>query len=575
MINQKWAYKFTGGLATGQDFEWYDSVYAGNQPPVVWTDPNKPPPGTTPFFGPPVSVKERIPDFNFRRYRGEANLYYSPTANSDIIVSAGGSNFNRLQLTTTGHNKLTDMKYGFVQARYIRPGFFANIYQSWSDLGSILNIYNYTRDYWNTTHDSRKPISPDSAEMGALMRNTVSEKSGRLNGELQYNHFFKKWGMHLVAGASMQLDNPNSAGLTLIDSFQRIQVFQTGSVVQLDKTLPWKMRLVGTVRVDYHNYLGTYTTPRFALLKNWEHSQLRVTWGKALAMPSIQQQFAAINRTLFGNGGGIRYIPSNASIYDTAQTIRLKPEIVSTWEIGYKTTLNNRLHIDASAYYGTSINFISPARVVPGRITSVDGVNVYPLNPGSIVRDTLKGGSFLTFFNYGTFRPMDLTWAWIIAFSKHVSSSLRYSWIGSDITEDKPENDANKDGYTSLEERSLNAPRHRGAFILLLDDMFKSKWKFSFSTRFVEKYDFYSGNQIGTEAGQGSRGLVYGGLVKTGSTSQERWYAKNFDWGPLGGFTTVDLGAGYMASKLLMFNLNVTNLFQYPANGSSGLAIYW
>lgn len=41
-INQKWAYKLTGEYATGEEFNFTDSVYAGNQPP-----------GAQPFSGPP------------------------------------------------------------------------------------------------------------------------------------------------------------------------------------------------------------------------------------------------------------------------------------------------------------------------------------------------------------------------------------------------------------------------------------------------------------------------------------------------------------------------------------------
>jgi iron complex outermembrane receptor protein len=73
----------------------------------------------------------------------------------------------------------------------------------------------------------------------------------------------------------------------------------------------------------------------------------------------------------------------------------------------------------------------------------------------------------------------------------------------------------------------------------------------------VEQYDFYSASQIGTAAGEGARGRVYGGMVN----GQTRTYLKNFDWGPLGGFVTVDVNAGYQLNSLLRLNMGVTNLF--------------
>ena len=38
-------------------------------------------------------------------------------------------------------------------------------------------------------------------------------------------------------------------------------------------------------------------------------------------------------------------------------------------------------------------------------------------------------------------------------------------------------------------------------------------------------------------------------------------YIKNFDWGPLGGFTTIDLSAGYRPNQMIRLNMGITNLF--------------
>ena len=73
----------------------------------------------------------------------------------------------------------------------------------------------------------------------------------------------------------------------------------------------------------------------------------------------------------------------------------------------------------------------------------------------------------------------------------------------------------------------------------------------------MQQYDFYSGFQIGTDAGKGKRGVVYGGKATNGI---DRYYWKNFDWGPLGGFTTIDLNAGYRLNQMVQLNMNITNL---------------
>ncbi|MGZ3939946.1 MAG: TonB-dependent receptor, partial [Flavisolibacter sp.] len=221
-INDKWAYKLTGEHATGKDYEWYDSIYAGS--------------ATGTPFGNAVAIPQKITDFSFHRYRGEAHVYYNLTPKTSIIVSGGGSKFTRLQLTTAGHNSLRDVTYGFLQARFVQRHFFANFYNTWGNLGRTLLLGGYTRDFWNRTHSTltagpNRYLSPDSAEIFASrLGNTVKEKSHRLNAEFQYNYQFKQAGLSLVTGLNYQLDRPNGYGLTLIDSFQKISITQWGAV---------------------------------------------------------------------------------------------------------------------------------------------------------------------------------------------------------------------------------------------------------------------------------------------------------------------------------------------------------
>ena len=49
---------------------------------------------------------------------------------------------------------------------------------------------------------------------------------------------------------------------------------------------------------------------------------------------------------------------------------------------------------------------------------------------------------------------------------------------------------------------------------------------------------------------------MYGGSGPNG----QRWYLKNFDWGPLGDFTTVDVSAGYKFNEMVSINMGITNL---------------
>jgi len=551
-INNKWAYKLTGEYAAGKEFVFYDSVYAGGS-----------------MYGPAVAIPERNVDFDFRHIRGEAHVYYSVTPKADIIISGGGSNNNFLGVTNGGRNQMRGIKIGFLQARLVHPNFFVNIYNTWGNIGTSYAISSYTRDFWNRTHSTitsgalyptQGRLPPDSAELFALrLGNQFKEQNQRINAEAQYNYSFQKTGLFLVAGLSYQKEKPNSFGFSLIDKDRRIYVTQTGVVLQLEKILPWGMRFIGAARFDNHSNFGNFFSPKLALTKRIGESNFRITWGKAYSMPSIFFQSANTSGFTFGNGTGIRYIPNQSKFSETTSvksTTALKPEEISTWEIGYKGTIVKKLYVDINYYNGLSKNFLSPPQSIGGRTLAVGDIPVThnPAFAGTVVNDTLKNATFNTFFNYGDVKAYGLDVGLNYYFSAKVSLAVNYSWFGSDITKDNIKNDANNDGYVSAEEKSLNAPKNRGVVILSFQNLCKQKMIVNISARFVEQYDFYSGNQIGTAEGKGKRGLVYRG-------PNLPQLIKNFDWGPLGGFTTIELSAGYKLNNMINLNMGITNVF--------------
>jgi iron complex outermembrane receptor protein len=184
-----------------------------------------------------------------------------------------------------------------------------------------------------------------------------------------------------------------------------------------------------------------------------------------------------------------------------------------------------------------------------------------PAFAGVVVNDTLRNANFFTIFNFGDVRVYGVDVATSYVFNKVVNLTIRYSWMGSDIAKGSPTNDANMDGHVLADEKSLNSPRNRGVAILSFPNLMKQKAFASIAARYVEKYDFYSGFQISTKAGEGRRGIVEG--------PNGRRYPKNFDWGPLGG-TTVDLRAGYNLNDMVALTFGVTNLFDAKVREFAG-----
>ena len=558
-INNKWAYKLTGEYTTGKDFEFHDSIYAGGS-----------------VYGAALAIPERIPSYQFRHMKGEAHAYYSVNTKSDIIVSYGGSDNNFLSVNNTGRNQINGWKFSYLQMRYVSPRFFAQAYETWTNVGKSYGIPGYTRDYWNRTHstitDGSNPLygvlgrlPPDSAEAYATrLGNMFKEESKRFNAEAQYNYNFSKVGLNMVVGATYQHDAPKTFGTVLIDATEKVEIKQYGGAVQLEKTLPADFKLVAAARLDHHSLFGNLFSPKVGLVKGVPGGAVRLTWGKAFAAPIILFQRASVFGLVFGNGNGVSYIPNGAKFSDASQqkiTTQLNPEEINTWELGYKGAVGKKLYIDINGYYGISKNFLSPALTVGGRALKVGDIPIATplLIPGTVTNDTLKNAAFSTYFNYGQVKSYGIDVGINYFFTDNISLAVKYSWFGSDITKDNIKNDANQDGYVSLEERSLNAAKNRMAATLSFQNLCKGKMFLNFSARWVQQYDLYSGNQIATAAGAGKRGVVYGGINPLNNLPRN--YVKNFDWGALGGFTSVDISGGVKLNSMLTVGAGISNLF--------------
>ncbi|TVZ59723.1 iron complex outermembrane receptor protein [Flavobacteriaceae bacterium MAR_2010_105] len=525
-INTNWAWKVTGEYATGQEFDFVDSVYVGM---------------------PQRGIPERNVDYDFRHMRGEAHVYYNISPKTEIVVSSGASNNNFLQVTTSGRNQMRGVTYTFLQAKFRSPHFYANVYNTWGSLGKSYSIPAYTQTYWMRSQPGPLFLPSDEAEQFALNSTRFKEKSRRFNADVQYHTNFSEAGLFLVAGLDFEQARPNTTdGTTLVGEANEISVSQVGAVLQLEKTLPMEMRLIGALRFDSNDNFKDLVAPKLTLVKDFEVGNIRFGWAKAYALPSIQNQYASIRDFFFGNGGtGIRYIPNNSQVNDPASvrtTQPLKPEEVNTWEFGIKAKPAENLWIDASAYYGASKNFITPALPVGGRALSVNGIEVThnPMFAGTENNGTLQGATFFTFFNYGKAKVYGLDLGMNYTIAPSVQLALKYSWLNAEFDQ----NDANKDGVITPDEKNINAPNHRGVAMLTIQNLCKERLELSFGARVVQKYDFYSGSQVGSAEGKGTR---------TPPT--------NFNYGPLGGFSTFEFSSDYLWSKSVAFNFNMTNIF--------------
>lgn len=564
-VKDKWAYKLTGEYAAGKNFGFYDSLMVGGGPMGA--------------FGPRKAIAE-IVDHDFRHYRGEAHCYYNFKPDAYMIFTTGGSLNDFAMLSTGGHNQVNNMKNIFAQLRYISNHFYVNVYNVWVNTGFSIGTFPYTRDRWNRSQsiivDPSNPnhrLDLDSAEINAKrLTNRLAEKNQRFNAEAQYHFTLKSAGLFLVAGISTQLDRPKSNGNTLVDSFERIRINQFGVVTQVEKKLPLNFKFVGAARWDHHTNFNSYFSPNLGIIKKIGAGNLRFTWGKAYSMPTISQQYASNVRAFFGNLEGVTYLPNGKVLADSIKKVTppLKVEKVSTFELGYKGPITRKIYIDISLYDGLHKDFFNQGSTVLGRAILVGhrAVTHNPTTAGEELQDgTLAGASFGTTTNFGKVRVYGMDLGLTYTFNKFVNFSLKYSFVGSDITKGDISNDANGNGYIGEDEKSLNSPAHRVLAALDFQNLCKQKLFINLSARYISQYDFYGGSQASRKLHAGSWDSI---IVDQDLNGKPIFARTNFNWGPLGGFTTFDLGVLYKFNQTTSLGMNITNLFNTEQREAPG-----
>jgi outer membrane receptor protein involved in Fe transport len=223
------------------------------------------------------------------------------------------------------------------------------------------------------------------------------DKSDLYMVEGQYNFSEVISAIDIIIGGNWKQYVLNSQGTLFIDYDGPIKINEVGGYAQLTKRLfADKLTLSASGRFDKNsNFKGRFTPRATALVKLAKDHNVRVSYQSAYRFPTTQQQY--INLEI---GGGVFLVGGLPWIKDaqlsggkagpnlgTQPALRLnnngvpignyeyrelKPEVVNSYEIGYKGLVRNKLLIDAYAYLGRYENFIG--RVLTAKPVS-PGVN--------------------------------------------------------------------------------------------------------------------------------------------------------------------------------------------------------
>jgi iron complex outermembrane receptor protein len=582
------AWKATFEYMTARDWNFVDSVY---QTPANG--------GTLPHFNPAAPQVRRmgftaegrgdnsVDILNIRHIRAEGSLYWNLPIETDVlggrpdlILSYGTSVNSGPAPTNAGRNYINDWQFSYWQAKFVSPRLFAQVFNTWNNSGNTFPIQNVT----NIMNGNIVPVPTlfgplrDAARVGrvtsgqitateAIQASRFAELSSRLNAEIQYNNSIGD-NFKYVIGINYQADAPKSegtylgdnvafrgdgsttlgSGRLLSDTYITINpIRQIGGALQFDFDPIPELRITGAARLDNHDIFGALFAPKAGVIFRAAGGAFRATYGQGFVTPTPLNMFIFVPAAVIGQstlsiiGNAEGFTLENGEVFN-----RLRPESVQTIEIGYKGAPIDRLFVDVSAYYQNSRDFISPA------------IPIYAANFATSTRVVRVGSTPVqpqyvqTYVNFGQIDAIGADVGLGYNLNDNFSLALNYSWFNPNFDSTRRDGngrltfDINRDGRVTPNEIAVNTPRHKGSLTLNAVNLFDGKFFGSLAVRYVSQYDFVSGVHFAGEFAQGRRPTELGGFL--------------FNRGPLGGFTSVDLSAGYKVLSNLMVSISVTNL---------------
>ncbi|MEP7164188.1 MAG: TonB-dependent receptor [Ferruginibacter sp.] len=201
----------------------------------------------------------------------------------------------------------------------------------------------------------------------------------------------------ILIGANYKKYVLNSSGTLFADSNGALSLAQYGAYIQASRQIMNRLSLTVSGRYDKaDNFKGQFTPRVTALVKVAKDNNVRLSYQTAYRFPSNQQQFINLQvgstRLVGSNPGFATYLNyAGNPLYEANSvlagapviynTTEVKPESVSSFELGYKGLLmQQRLLIDAYGYYGQYQDFL-------GRINTIQTTTG---NPADITNPTKR-----------------------------------------------------------------------------------------------------------------------------------------------------------------------------------------
>jgi outer membrane receptor for ferrienterochelin and colicins len=447
------------------------------------------------YFSGGAEFPEIGADFNSRVTRAQGGLVYYGGQNR-IDLSGGMSTNDGVGQTNVGRNQFVGWTYNFLQLQGSTPHWYVNLYRNQSQSGDsyAINRYSVNRAlpaFDGMTDDEVKKQSdwPSNGRLyAAEVQNnfSISTLVGGVDNPLSDTH--------LVWGAQFRQDVVSSDRKWLTDRLDQddLRIRTMGVYAQSRTPLHEMVDVILAARVDGHDNYATQVSPKAGVVfKPAENQAVRLTYNRAFKSPTILQTNFWIPDFnpfvgVFGNTQGFTVRDASGNTVRTYDA--LVPEENTTWELGYKAMLTQRLFVDVSGYYADYTNFFSPLLIIADPLGATTGGVVSVASFGSstdpVLGDTGNPQILLTYFNLGeaTVRGTDLGVRYMLA--DNITARGTFSWI--DLT--------SREGIDlpgGAEATSLNSPSTK--WTLGVNAREVGNFLGAATVRYVNGYDFHSG----------------------------------------------------------------------------------
>jgi outer membrane receptor protein involved in Fe transport len=204
----------------------------------------------------------------------------------------------------------------------------------------------------------------------------------------------------VLVGASYRRFSLNSHGTIFADTTGRIPINEYGGYIQLQKQLlNDALKLTVSGRYDKNeNFKGRFTPRASALIRVAPDNNVRLSYQTGYRFPSTQDQYinlltGGVNRLIGGlpqfntffrfdqvaahtaeSIVAYRAGNNNPALLQVATFTGIKPEIVNSYELGYRGLVTKKLLIDVYGYYSMYKDFLARVAVGRGRSASANPV---------------------------------------------------------------------------------------------------------------------------------------------------------------------------------------------------------